>query len=176
MKYREALEQALEELEQILGEEIVKQRVREVKGLEYSDGELEIEGDEEKSFFRFLADIRMFSGNNEVYVIARNLEENSFKDIAEKTRYWVLMQEILDREENLLGKEEALEQVGKVEGLQREGSILVKCSGECHEMMSDLIDSFKEKQGEVAPFLISQRLSNIMTSDIEPPEELAGKI
>ncbi len=174
--YCQATEEAHKQLKDIMGEAVAEGLIDRVEGAVTRDECIEMKDEGEKIFFKLLWKARQASGNNEVYILARSLEEEGLEEAAVKARHWVLIQETVEREIELLSLDTVSEILEGLDDIELEERKVVRIDDDPSDLLSKVIDAFKQKQGDVAPFLISRKLENIMTSEINPPEELKAQI
>lgn len=168
MQYKKALKKILEVRN---NSSPVRDRV---EGLNLYESRVELSQEHQELFYKYLIEIRELEGNKEICNISEIIKED-YPEISKEIRYWLLLQEILEREIVLLG-DEAVEIATEIEGIILEEIDIVSVNGSSQELLQQLFNEFKEVQGEVASFLISQHMGEVSLKDINVPEGLREKI
>lgn len=163
MKYGEALKFLIKE------DKSLSYHLEDVEASVNGDG-VEIVGDEMEVFYSFLQSLRGLNDNQKVYGLFDILDSVE-EGLSEEVAYWVLAQEIVEREIVLLG-DEAVEKAREVEGLVIKDIDILGFESDPRDVISRLLEAYKQMQGEVAPFLIGQHIGDISTERIDVPEEI----
>jgi hypothetical protein len=148
--------------------------IENIENIEINKQEIKIYIDDQKAFYRILTRLRDSGTNENLYTLAEEIEED-YPCIAEEIRYWILAEEILEREISLIG-DKALEKAEEAEGVLLESINILGFNGEPKNAVENLLTKYKEVQGEVAPFLIGKHMNEVSTEKIDPPKELENYI
>jgi hypothetical protein len=168
MDYKGAIKKIIED------NEFSNSIIEDVEGLNVYESRIEVEGDVREVFYRFMIRTREMEDNQALFELADSIRRH-FPRESEEMRYWLLLQEILEREIVLLG-DQAVEIVNQFKGLKLDDIYITGIEDEKDIVVEDLLKRFKDVQGKVAPFLIAQHIGNISLKDINVPEELREKI